>query len=78
MNPLENNWVFSMCHFIKKTIWPSQRPKYPYYNVGSDTRKSVFRVSDKVRFKPACSATETSKRIEISLVASLDMILSST
>ena len=29
-----------------------------------------------MRFKPACSATETSSKIEILLVASLDMILS--
>ena len=32
--------------------------------------------SDKVRFKPACSATETSWKVEISLVSSLDGILS--
>ena len=36
--------------------------------------KPVFGVSDKVRFKPACSATEISYKIEISVVASLDMI----
>ena len=28
--------------------------------MGRDVRKPVFRVSDKVRFKPACSATRTS------------------
>ena len=44
--------------------------------MGCDTLKSVFRVSDKVRYKQACSPTETSYKIEISLVASLDMILS--
>ena len=38
--------------------------------------KHVFGVSDKVRFKPVSSATETGKKIEISLVASLDIILS--
>ena len=38
--------------------------------------KSVYRVSDKVGFKPVSSATETSKKIEISPVASLHMILS--
>ena len=38
--------------------------------------KPVFGVSDKVRFKPACSATENSYKNEISLVASLDMELS--
>ena len=36
----------------------------------------VFWVSDKVRFKPACSATETSWKIELSLLACLDMIIS--
>ena len=39
-------------------------------------RKCVFRISDQVRFKRAYSATETSYKIEISLVASLYMILS--
>ena len=33
-------------------------------------------VSDKVRFKPVSSTTETSKKIQISFVACLDMILS--
>ena len=37
----------------------------------SDVRKPVFKVSDKVRFKPACSATE-----KILLIEGLDMILS--
>ena len=31
-------------------------------------------LSDKVRFKPACSATETNYKIEITRIASLDMI----
>ena len=35
--------------------------------------KPVLGVSDKARLKPACSATETRKKIAISLVASLDM-----
>ena len=39
--------------------------------------KTCVRVSDKVRLKPVSSATETSKNIDILLVASLDMILSS-
>ena len=30
------------------------------YEMGLVATKPVFRVSDKVRFKPACSATETS------------------
>ena len=43
-------------------------------NMGSDVKNTVFGVSDKVRFKPACSATKTIYKIEILLVASLDMI----
>ena len=41
-----------------------------------NTAKPVFGVSDKVTFKPGCSATENGYEIEISLVASLVMILS--
>ena len=37
--------------------------------------KPVFGVSDKTSFKPVSLATETIQKIEISLVASLDMIL---
>ena len=39
---------------------------------GLVARKPVFGVSD----EPVCSATEISKKIEISLVGSLDIILS--
>ena len=38
-------------------------------NIDPEVRKPVFGVSHNVRFKPASSATETSLRIEISLVA---------
>ena len=38
--------------------------------------KPIFRVSDKVSLKPLFLATETSEKIEISPVASLDMLLS--
>ena len=41
----------------------------------SSREKNVFEVSDKASFKPVSSATETSLKIEISLVASVDMIL---
>ena len=41
-----------------------------------EATKAVFRVSDKARLKPVSSATETSYKIESSLVATLDMILS--
>ena len=41
-----------------------------------DTIKPFFWVSNKATLKPVCSATETSLKIEISLVACLDMIIS--
>ena len=44
--------------------------------MGLTARKPVFRVSDKVRFKPVTLAKETSYEIEITLIAGLDMILS--
>ena len=43
--------------------------------MGCDTRKPEFRVFAKVRIKSACSAIGTSYKIEISFVASLDMML---
>ena len=43
--------------------------------MGLVSRKPVFGVSDKASFKPVSSAKETSQKSEISLVASLDMIL---
>ena len=46
------------------------------WNMGLVAGKPVFGVSDKASFKPVSSATVTSQKIEISLVASLDMILS--
>ena len=45
-------------------------------NENRDVRKPVFSVSDKVKHKLVFSATETSKKIDISLEVSLDMILS--
>ena len=44
--------------------------------MGLDARKPVFGVSDEARLNPVPSATGTSLKIEISLVASLDLILS--
>ena len=45
-------------------------------SLSSVQENPVLGVSDKVRVKPFCSATETSLKIEISLVANLDVILS--
>ena len=44
--------------------------------MGRVARKPVVGVSDKMRLKPVSTATETSLKIKISLVASLDMVLS--
>ena len=46
------------------------------YYKGLVVIKPVFGVSDKVRFKPVSFATEISQKIEISLVPSLDIVLS--
>ena len=43
---------------------------------GPRREKTCFWVSDKASFKPVSTATETIKKIEISLVVSLEMILS--
>ena len=37
--------------------------------------KPVFKVFENARLKPVSSATKTSQKIEISLVASLDIVL---
>ena len=44
--------------------------------MGLDTGKPVSQIYEEVSLKPDCSATETSKNIEILLVASLFMIFS--
>ena len=41
------------------------------YHMGCDTRKSVFGIFNRARFKPVSSASETTKKIEIPCVASL-------
>ena len=46
-----------------------------YSNLGLVARKPVFGVCDKASFKPVSTAIETSLKIEISLVISLDIIL---
>ena len=43
--------------------------------MGLTMTKPVFGVSDKVSFKPVSSATEISRKVEVSPVASLHMIL---
>ena len=46
------------------------------FYMGLDLREPVLRVSDQVILKRVCSATETSYKIEILVVASLDVKLS--
>ena len=46
------------------------------YHMGLDATKPAFGVTNKARIKPVSPATETRKKIEISLVASLDIKLS--
>ena len=43
--------------------------------MGHAMTKPVFEISKKVIFKPVCSASETSSKINIMLVASLDIML---
>ena len=45
---------------------------------GRRREKTCLRGFRQLRFKPACSATETSSKNEISLVASLDIVLYKT
>ena len=46
--------------------------------MGLVARKHVFEVSDKASFKPVSSATETTEKLEISLVARLHIALFKT
>ena len=48
------------------------------HHMGIDVTKPVLGVSDKAGLKLVSSATETGQKIEIWLVASLDMILSNS
>ena len=72
----DNRDMNSLCLATQKEILQVQYRNVWKY-LGLVTRKPVFEVSDKARLKPVFSATETSWNIEISLDASLDMILSS-
>ena len=57
---------------VTKSGWTKKR----VHILGREARAHVLGVPDKVRFKPASSATENSKNIRISLETSLYMILS--
>ena len=49
-----------------------------HFYLGLVATKPVFRVSDKARLKPVSSVTGTGWKVELLLVACLDMILSKT
>ena len=44
---------------LTQSVDPDEMP-HTVHHLGRDARKSVVGVSNEVRFKPACSATETS------------------
>ena len=44
--------------------------------IWASSLQNLSSVTDKVRFKPVCSEKETNEKMKISLIASLDMILS--
>ena len=60
---------FTPIKFIEENLHGMQRIK------GYKKVKSVFGISDQGMFKPVCLATKTRQKIEISLVACLDVIL---
>ena len=70
----------SHCRFQTSLIFQQwflwQRPNLVKDHTGLVATKPFLGVSDKVRFKPAFSATGTSWKIEISFAASFDMVLS--
>ena len=68
-------WVYT---FQNATLLETTFPRSIMSMTRKYHRKPVLGVSDKVRFKPACSATETSLKNESLLVASLDMVLYKT
>ena len=57
-------------------IFPPNWNGFTVLDLSLVTRKPVFRVFDKVRLKPACSAPGTSYNLEISSIASRGIILS--
>ena len=59
-----------------KPVFKATKPVFKATKAVFKATKPVFEVSDKVSHKPVSSATETCQKIEISLVAHLDMILS--
>ena len=63
--------------FFSNGLFPELTPMLKVYYMGLDATKPVSGVSKKKRkLKPVSSATGTSQKIEILLVASLEIILS--
>ena len=72
---VRKNWVtesgkeLEMSGMYKHTV-------FTYHYLSLVVRKPVFRVSDQVRHKPGCTATEDGKRLEISDLGSRGIVLS--
>ena len=61
-------------HYLLRQKLSSEKEMQYYFRV--DATKPVFGVSDQVMLKEACSAAETSRKSEILIVTSVDMMLS--
>ena len=61
--------------FFKQFIF-GQMTRQLFFNMSHLVRKPVFRISDQVRHKPVCTATEDGLRLEISDLGSRRNVLS--
>ena len=67
---------FWCCSHLYGFVVPNQRASSRIFYLSNVTRKHVFGVCDQVRLKLACSAIETSQRLEILHLETTDIILS--
>ena len=74
-DPILNKYTCSNKH-TQFQLYCNINFRVPIDQMSLVVTKPVFGVSDKARLKPVSSATETSQKIENSVVASLDMIFS--
>ena len=63
----------SVCFWLKMSEITLKGRKTPKNHMSLVTRKPVLGVCDQVRLKPACSAIETSKRLEILHIETTDI-----
>ena len=61
--------------FFSNGLFPELTPMLKVYYMGLDATKPVFGISEKTRLKQVSSATGTGQKIEILLVASLEIML---